>query len=203
MSGKSGYHPCTACNANILQEDKHSLCVRCLGVQHATSALEKEVACNICEAFQPRVKEARLGRADFTRWFHNGLSRHATEALLLSNGKDGSYLLRKSHEGPNCYALSVRAKDSVKHFQVTRSGTTYNFGFNEFRSIKEFVSHFANEPLLGSETGTLVLLKCPYPREVEEPSIYESVHVHTVMQSGRTENDLVANAASKHKFANT
>lgn len=129
-------------------------------------------------------------------WFHNGLSRHATEALLLSNGKDGSYLLRKSHEGPNCYALSVRAKDSVKHFQVTRSGTTYNFGFNEFRSIKEFVSHFANEPLLGSETGTLVLLKCPYPREVEEPSIYESVHVHTVMQSGRTENDLVANAAS-------
>ncbi|MGH0156666.1 UNVERIFIED_CONTAM: hypothetical protein FKN15_031853 [Acipenser sinensis] len=56
-----GFHPCTACNTNIPQEDKHSLCVRCLGVQHATMALEKEVACNICEA-QPRVKEAQLGR---------------------------------------------------------------------------------------------------------------------------------------------
>ncbi|MGH0120527.1 UNVERIFIED_CONTAM: hypothetical protein FKN15_016373 [Acipenser sinensis] len=63
MAGKSEFHTCSACNTNIPQEDKHSFCVRCLGVQHATSALEKEVACNTCEAFQPRVKEARLGRA--------------------------------------------------------------------------------------------------------------------------------------------
>ncbi|MGH0149284.1 UNVERIFIED_CONTAM: hypothetical protein FKN15_018160 [Acipenser sinensis] len=52
-----------ACNTNIPQEDKHTLCVRCLGIQHATLALEREVACNICEAFQPRVKKACLGRA--------------------------------------------------------------------------------------------------------------------------------------------
>ncbi|MGH0186158.1 UNVERIFIED_CONTAM: hypothetical protein FKN15_020411 [Acipenser sinensis] len=63
MSGKSGFHPCTACNANIPQEDKDTLCVRCLGIQHATLALERDVACSICEAFQPRVKEACLGRA--------------------------------------------------------------------------------------------------------------------------------------------
>ncbi|MGH0172539.1 UNVERIFIED_CONTAM: hypothetical protein FKN15_063033 [Acipenser sinensis] len=63
MSGKSGIYPCTACNANIPQEDKHTLCVWCLGVQHAILALERDVACNICEAFQPRVKEARLERA--------------------------------------------------------------------------------------------------------------------------------------------
>ncbi|MGH0116552.1 UNVERIFIED_CONTAM: hypothetical protein FKN15_014752 [Acipenser sinensis] len=63
MSGKSGFHPCTAFKSNILQEDKHTLCVRCLGVQHATLALERDVACSICAAFQPRVKEARLERA--------------------------------------------------------------------------------------------------------------------------------------------
>ncbi|MGH0143904.1 UNVERIFIED_CONTAM: hypothetical protein FKN15_050247 [Acipenser sinensis] len=63
MSGKSGFHPCTACNANIPQEDKHTLCVWCLGVQYATLALERDVACSICEAFQPRVKEACLERA--------------------------------------------------------------------------------------------------------------------------------------------
>ncbi|MGH0189147.1 UNVERIFIED_CONTAM: hypothetical protein FKN15_033060 [Acipenser sinensis] len=63
MSGKSGFHPCTACNANIPQEDKDTLCVRCLGIQHATLALERDMACSICEAFQAWVKEARLGRA--------------------------------------------------------------------------------------------------------------------------------------------
>uniref|UniRef100_W5N169 Dual adaptor of phosphotyrosine and 3-phosphoinositides n=1 Tax=Lepisosteus oculatus TaxID=7918 RepID=W5N169_LEPOC len=129
-------------------------------------------------------------------WYHHDLSRHAAEALLLSNGKDGGYLLRKSHEGPNFYALSVRAKDSVKHFQVIQKGTGYSFGFNEFPTLKEFVNHFANQPLIGSETGTLIVLKCPYPRQVEEPSIYESVRVHTAMQTGRTENDLIADAPS-------
>lgn len=40
------------------------------------------------------------------------------------------------------------------------------------------------------------MLKHPYPRKVEEPSIYESVRVHTAMQTGRTESDLVPNAPS-------
>lgn len=31
---------------------------------------------------------------------------------------------------------------------------------------------------------------------MEEPSIYESVRVHTAMQTGRTENDLVPTAPS-------
>ncbi|XP_058885870.1 uncharacterized protein LOC131737915 [Acipenser ruthenus] len=60
MSSKTGFHACTSCRANIPQEDRHTLCARCLGVQHATLALEREVACSICVAFQPRVKENRL-----------------------------------------------------------------------------------------------------------------------------------------------
>ncbi|GCB72162.1 hypothetical protein scyTo_0001852 [Scyliorhinus torazame] len=91
-------------------------------------------------------------------WYHHELSRHAAEALLLSNGKDGSYLLRKSHDGPMLYALSVRGKDSVKHFQIERTEDSIKFGFNEFRTLSEFVSHFANQPLIGSETGDLPAL---------------------------------------------
>lgn len=45
-------------------------------------------------------------------------------------------------------------------------------------------------------SGTLIVLKHPYPRKVEEPSIYESVRVHTAMQTGRTESDLVPTAPS-------
>uniref|UniRef100_A0A8C0EJE1 Dual adaptor of phosphotyrosine and 3-phosphoinositides 1 n=1 Tax=Bubo bubo TaxID=30461 RepID=A0A8C0EJE1_BUBBB len=52
---------------------------------------------------------------------------------------------------------------------------------------------FQGKPLTGR---TLIVLKHPYPREVEEPSIYESVRVHTAMQTGRTESDLVPNAPS-------
>uniref|UniRef100_A0A1A8FQU3 Dual adapter for phosphotyrosine and 3-phosphotyrosine and 3-phosphoinositide n=2 Tax=Nothobranchius korthausae TaxID=1143690 RepID=A0A1A8FQU3_9TELE len=129
-------------------------------------------------------------------WYHYDLSRHAAEALLLSNGSDGSYLLRNSNEGPGCFALSVRAKDSVKHFHVTRRDHVYMFGFNEFTSLQDFIDHFANQPLLGSDAGTLVVLRSPYPWRVEEPSIYESVRVHTAIQTGRTHNDLVANAPS-------
>ncbi|XP_061650586.1 dual adapter for phosphotyrosine and 3-phosphotyrosine and 3-phosphoinositide isoform X3 [Phyllopteryx taeniolatus] len=129
-------------------------------------------------------------------WYHYDLSRHAAEALLLSNGSDGSYLLRNSNEGPGCFALSVRAKDSVKHFHVTRKDNGYVFGFNTFATLHDFINHFANQPLVGSETGTLIVLKYPYPWRVEEPSIYESVRVHTALQTGRTENDLVANAPS-------
>ncbi|KAG9480332.1 hypothetical protein GDO78_012030 [Eleutherodactylus coqui] len=129
-------------------------------------------------------------------WFHENLSRHAAEALLLTNGQDGSYLLRKSDSKANVYSLSVRAKESVKHFQVHPCGTSIKFGFNEFLSVKDFIQHFANQPLIGSESGTLILLKHPYPRTVEEPSIYESVRVHTAMQTGRSENDLVPVAPS-------
>ncbi|XP_018615085.1 dual adapter for phosphotyrosine and 3-phosphotyrosine and 3-phosphoinositide-like [Scleropages formosus] len=129
-------------------------------------------------------------------WYHGNLSRHAAEVLLMSNGSSGSFLLRNSKEGPSSFALSVRAKDSVKHFQVSRSRGRYSFGFQEFPSLREFVNHFANQPLIGSETGCLIVIKCPYPRLVDEPCIYEPVLVHTAMHTGLTEKDLVANAPS-------
>ncbi|TNN52462.1 Dual adapter for phosphotyrosine and 3-phosphotyrosine and 3-phosphoinositide [Liparis tanakae] len=143
-----------------------------------------------CFSHKPADELQTLG------WYHHDLSRHAAEALLLSNGNDGSYLLRNGNEGPDRFALSVRAKDSVKHFHVTSKDNGYLFGITQFATLQDFVNHFANQPLLGSDTGTLIVLKCPYPWRVEEPSIYESVRVHTALQTGRTENDLVPNAPS-------
>lgn len=54
--------------------------------------------------------ESFLGLRDDAvhRWYHGDLSRHAAEAMLLSNGRDGSYLLRDSQDRPGDYALSVR-----------------------------------------------------------------------------------------------
>ncbi len=50
-----------------------------------------------------------------------------------------------------------------------------------------FLFHSCNQ-------GNLLVLRFPYPRQVEEPSIYETVCVHTAMQTGRHEHDLVPNA---------
>lgn len=59
------------------------------------------------------------------------------------------------------FVIWHRAKDSVKHFQVTRNSNGYVFGFNEFPTLQDFVNHFANQPLLGSDTGmqTMIFIK--------------------------------------------
>lgn len=59
----------------------------------------------------------------------------------------------KWEEGKFLSYLMNRAKDSVKHFHVTRNDNSYVFGFNVFQSLEDFVTHFANQPLLGSDTG--------------------------------------------------
>ena len=52
-----------------------------------------------------------------------------------------------------------RAKDSVKHFHVTRKDKDgYVFGFNKFATLQDFINHFANQPLLGSDAGMQSLI---------------------------------------------
>lgn len=111
-------------------------------------------------------------------WFHPNLSRHTAESILLQNGKDGTYLLRPSSKGKGEYALSVKFEQSVKHFTIVWTGADINFGHGVFKTINDFVEHFKNKPLIGTESSQLVLLKTPYPRDVHEPAMYESVTVH-------------------------
>lgn len=62
-------------------------------------------------------------------WFHGDLSRHAAEALLLSNGTDGSYLLRNGNAGLGCFALSVRWVFLLKIFlEPTLKRADYRLG---------------------------------------------------------------------------
>ncbi|MGH0122669.1 UNVERIFIED_CONTAM: hypothetical protein FKN15_045479 [Acipenser sinensis] len=47
-------------------QGQDTLCAQCLGIQHATLAPEREVACSICASFQPRVKENSSNTAPTT-----------------------------------------------------------------------------------------------------------------------------------------
>ncbi|XP_057309550.1 dual adapter for phosphotyrosine and 3-phosphotyrosine and 3-phosphoinositide-like isoform X2 [Hydractinia symbiolongicarpus] len=130
-------------------------------------------------------------------WFHPNLNRHHAEALLIQNGKDGSYLLRTSTSHDGEYSLSCRCADSVKHFQIGWDGVYYTFGMGTFNSLAEFVKHFENKPLIGGESGVLTILKFPYPRDIEEPDKYETVRVHAEWKDRPTSmNDDVCQPAS-------
>lgn len=47
------------------------------------------------------------------RWYHNNISRHLAESLLMSTGEDGSYLLRDSNANPGDFTLSVRRVNRI------------------------------------------------------------------------------------------
>ena len=122
-------------------------------------------------------------------WYHGSITRHIAEALLMANGIEGSYLLRDGSE-PNALCISVRGKDSVKHFRIAIEGQVFKFGITEFNTLDSLITHFANQPLLGGNSGTLVLLKYPYPKVVEEPDNYESITLQSTVRSGATQQDL-------------
>lgn len=122
-------------------------------------------------------------------WYHGNITRHIAEALLMANGMEGSYLLRNG-SNPNTLCISVRGKDSVKHFKIEKTGESFKFGITEFSTLNSLIMHFANQPLLGGNSGTLVLLKHPYPKVVEEPDNYECIVLQSTVRSGATERDL-------------
>lgn len=107
-------------------------------------------------------------------WYHANATRHVAESMLIQNGMDGAYLLRPSSK-PDELALSVRCKDTVKHYNITWTGEEYKFGMATFESIKSFVNHFHNHPVLAGESGIPTALKFPYPRDVEEPGTYDTL----------------------------
>ncbi|ESO05172.1 hypothetical protein HELRODRAFT_77791 [Helobdella robusta] len=138
----------------------------------------------------------------YRSWYHPCIDRHIAESLLMQNGEEGHYLLR-----PNIYnnvlTVSVRAKDSVKHFQVTVSAEKGEiaFGLAVFKTVKDFLKHFNNQPLIAGESGLPVMLKSPYPNNVAEISQYEHVKVHAEMRvSSMNEEEEMKSTATKEGF---
>ena len=120
---------------------------------------------------------SEVGDLNSLSFYHPNVNRHVAESLLLQNGTDGTYLLRpSSKEGET--ALSVRCRDSVKHFPLKWDGEQLHFGLSTFPSVNDLLLHFNARPLIGSESGTLTALKFPYPRDVDEPVYYDTVKVH-------------------------
>lgn len=112
-------------------------------------------------------------------WYHGAITRHIAEALLMANGKEGSFLMR---DVPGAFCLSVRSRDAVKHFKIEPTKSGFTFAHSEFDDLDQLLQMFANQVILCSqvgslsknfEQGTLITLKHPYPKQVEEPDDYD------------------------------
>ena len=131
-------------------------------------------------------------------WYHADISRHMAEALLIANGKEGSFLLRNIPEG---LCLTVRSRNAVTHFkiEITRSGEVL-FANTTFAGVDKLLQAIANNIILCGEAesltenfeqGTLLTLKYPYPCKVEEPDIYDvTMTLHSTVHSSATIEDL-------------
>lgn len=138
------------------------------------------------------------GGMELLDWYHGPLTRHHAEALLMSSGKEGSFLLRDIPGG--AYCISARSKDDVKHFKVDKSESGFTFAHAEFEDLGELLNMFANQVVLcgqvgglwkNFEQGTYMTLKYPYPRIVEEPDNYdETMMLHSTMRQNATLDDL-------------
>lgn len=135
-------------------------------------------------------------------WFHPKADRHIAESLLLQNGEDGSYLIRpRGSQMGGDYSLSVRAKDSVKHYPVTFDGMQFKFGMLTFSHFDQFLQHFEDQPLLAGESGVITVLKYPYPNIVKEPDQYDCIRVHAHMgKHSSVHSKPLLSAGSKEGF---
>ncbi|MGH0114448.1 UNVERIFIED_CONTAM: hypothetical protein FKN15_017748 [Acipenser sinensis] len=73
------FYPSTSCRRMLPPQDKHLLCVKCLGMQHSSSALDDEIFCSICAVSQPRTLHRRL--AEFTGAASSASSAEPSAAL--------------------------------------------------------------------------------------------------------------------------
>ncbi|XP_052263394.1 dual adapter for phosphotyrosine and 3-phosphotyrosine and 3-phosphoinositide-like isoform X2 [Dreissena polymorpha] len=74
--------------------------------------------------------------------------------------------------------LGARSEGAVKHFKLLWIEDVFQFGHGTYQSCKELERHFNSHPMLAGESGKPTKLEEPYPRDVAEPSIYETVVAH-------------------------
>lgn len=90
------------------------------------------------------------------------VSGEEAENILLTQGKDGSFLIRPSQSNRNHMSLSVRQKDRVIHIKIQNTGDHYDlYGGEEFATLMELVEYYREEKALREKGGNMIELKQP------------------------------------------
>ncbi|GFU38931.1 1-phosphatidylinositol 4,5-bisphosphate phosphodiesterase gamma-1 [Nephila pilipes] len=94
-------------------------------------------------------------------WYHSNMTRAQAEEMLKRVHYDGAYLLRPSEKEANCFAISFRAENKIKHCRIKQEGRLFTIGTAQFESLVELVNYYEKHTLYRK-----VKLKYPVNEEV-------------------------------------
>lgn len=97
--------------------------------------------------------------------------------MLMTEGKDGSFLCRPSQTSPGDFTLSVRRDEDVTHIKIQSTGDYYDlYGGEKFATLAELVMYYMeNQGCLRERNGLLIELKAPLnSKEVTNERWYHS-----------------------------
>lgn len=100
------------------------------------------------EGYIPSNYVAKLKSIEAEPWYFRKIKRiEAEKRLLLPENTHGAYLIRDSESRPQEYSLSVRDKDTVKHYRIQRleEGGFFIASNTKFRNLKDLVDYYKDE----------------------------------------------------------
>ncbi|XP_071036049.1 1-phosphatidylinositol 4,5-bisphosphate phosphodiesterase gamma-1 isoform X2 [Parasteatoda tepidariorum] len=94
-------------------------------------------------------------------WYHANMTRAQAEDMLKRVHYDGAFLVRPSEKEANCFAISFRAENKIKHCRIKLEGRLFTIGTAQFESLVELVNYYEKHTLYRK-----VKLKYPVNEEV-------------------------------------
>ncbi|XP_023227625.1 1-phosphatidylinositol 4,5-bisphosphate phosphodiesterase gamma-1-like [Centruroides sculpturatus] len=115
-------------------------------------------------------------------WYCRDMTRADAEKMLKRVSYDGSFLVRPSEREENCFAISFRADNKIKHCRIKQEGRLFTIGSAQFENLVELVNYYEKHALYKK-----MKLKYPVNEEVvrrigEDPrdlDMYDQLAVYT------------------------
>ncbi|XP_076340209.1 small wing phospholipase C gamma 1 isoform X2 [Tachypleus tridentatus] len=108
-------------------------------------------------------------------WYQPTMTKAQAEDMLKRVRYEGAFLVRPSEKEDNCFAISFRAENKIKHCRVKQEGRLFIIGTAQFESLVELINFYEKHALYRR-----VKLKYPVNEEVvqrigadpEESAVY-------------------------------
>ena len=143
-------------------------------IQEVSDVVEKNLTFKNCSLTQSGIckkVEENVANANY-RWYFGKIKRIEAEKKLLHPQNDhGAFLIRHSESTRNDLSLSVRSRDTVKHFRIRQldKGGFFITRKTTFKNLQDLVDHYSREAGLG------VNLRTPCA-QVEKPTTADLSH---------------------------
>jgi hypothetical protein len=99
----------------------------------------------------PKREGSYLTTLKAVPYYHTSLGRAVAEQMLVSEGVNGTYLVRASETKTDSMVLSVGCNQRVHHYRIVYSGGSYRMETHKettFKTLPELVQHFSDKGLL-------------------------------------------------------